>query len=741
MTSTQSSMPYAAPLPDGRQILTGVVNRLILPSLAVFLVLWNTLFLLNSMYLMPANDFGRMVDSAVAFTEGRDMYAWSRATPAKLEKDFAIDLYNMNPPHWHLLLLPLTLLHPDHALVVWWVLSGLCLCHCLRWIFRETAFELTESTRRWGVLALLAFSGTTAMLATSQLSFVLLVPITLMWLAARRGLWGWAGVCLGLALSVKPFLGVVLVYLVWRRHWRGLASCLVTVVLCFAVGLAVFGLDNHLSWRHRLTVSEGWAWLPMNAGLAGMLVRTFSESAWYVPLVRLSIGTVWGLWLIIGGIMGLVTVGLTSRGNTPEGIDRDLALVLAASVLLCPLGWIYYLWLVLPPLFALIARARKSAEAHERQGAARAAVGRRGLFLFAGVAFLWPIIGTRLFQPHSSLLRSEHVTGIEAVGTLFIGNVFFWGLLALWIGLAWLAWVRRNQPSPQMIPQLSPLDAADYRVSIVMPVFSETASVRQITTWLSRELGTRLEEIIIVQSPRSSAASRTVCRELADEFAQVRWQIQQNNPGLGHAVREGFANVRGNVVLMIDSDGEMGIDTVPRLLAEMAKGNHGLVVASRWLPGGGFTGYGKLKYRLNWCFQQLFRWLFWTRIHDLTYGFKLLRTELVRGIHWQGTLHEIACETTLKPIRLGISAAEVPSVWTARTQGASKNTFWRNFRYVRMALGILFRGVPFSAAHESTKHPVGWVGSARPTGNAGNVCPQSVGLEDSTHPTDVPCIA
>jgi dolichol-phosphate mannosyltransferase len=243
---------------------------------------------------------------------------------------------------------------------------------------------------------------------------------------------------------------------------------------------------------------------------------------------------------------------------------------------------------------------------------------------------------------------------------------------------------------------LRPLAPEDYRISVVLPVFSETDTVAEIVGWLRQMLAGRLEEIIIVLSPRSEVRSREVCERLAAEDARVRLHVQQHNPGLGHAVREGMQRVRGNVVLLMDSDGEMEIATVTRLLDEMARGNHGLVVASRWMRGGGFTGYSRLKYALNWCFQQLFRLLHGTRLHDLTYGFKLMRAELARGIAWEGTLHEVACETTLKPVRLGVSVAEVPSRWTRRCQGASKNTFWRNFRYVAMALKILVRGVPFA---------------------------------------------
>lgn len=259
--------------------------------------------------------------------------------------------------------------------------------------------------------------------------------------------------------------------------------------------------------------------------------------------------------------------------------------------------------------------------------------------------------------------------------------------------------------TPALLPPLAP---ADYRISVVLPVFSEVESVREIVNWLRDRLETRLHEIILVVSPRSQEASRTVCQELVAADPRVRFHIQQENPGLGRAVREGYALTTGNVVLNMDSDGEMEIDTVTRMLAAMEASEAGMVVASRWLPGGGFSGYSPVKKVLNWGFQQLFRLLFFTRLHDLTYGFKLMRGELARGITWAGTLHEIACETTLKPLRLGVPVTEVPTRWTARVQGVSKNTFLRNFRYVGMALRILVggtayrppRGIPLAAAQK-----------------------------------------
>jgi hypothetical protein len=676
------------------------LKRSSLLALVIVLVLWHALTFICSWALLPANDFGRMYTSTALFVEGRDMYSWTRAAPAQLEEDLSIDLYNMNPPHFHLLLLPFTLLHnPDYAFVLWWALSGCCLFHCCKWTLAELDVELTPTRRQRVLVLTLAFSGSTAMIYTAQLSFVLLVPITAMWLAARRGQWGRAGALLGLVLSVKPFLGVLLAYFLWHRRWRAALTCLAVACLCFAAGLLVFGWSNHVSWQERLATSESWAWLPMNASLMGMLTRTFTESVWYVPLAPLPAGTVWLMWLVIGGALGLLTLAATSGGASAEAVDQDFSLLLASSVLFCPLGWLYYLWLALPPTAALLSRGWPLGTVLPRTRWSR---GLLGVML---LAFVWPMVLTRLFQP--DLLGSHRPSSLPPIGagwpfppqslaTVSIGNIYFWGLLAMWCSLVASALAWKRNARGQAAPRLAPLDPRDYRISVVMPVFSETDTVRSIAEWLRRELGPRLHEIIIIQSPRSSPQSRAVCRELADDYPQVRLHAQQHNPGLGRAVREGFAHTTGNLVLMIDSDGEMEIETVPRMLAEMAKGGHGFVAASRWLPGGGFSGYSKLKYALNWCFQQLFRWLFWTPLHDLTYGFKLIRAELIHGIDWKGTLHEIACETTLKIVRLGVSVAEVPSKWTARTQGVSKNTFWRNFRYVRTAAAILFRGVPFT---------------------------------------------
>lgn len=229
----------------------------------------------------------------------------------------------------------------------------------------------------------------------------------------------------------------------------------------------------------------------------------------------------------------------------------------------------------------------------------------------------------------------------------------------------------------------------DIRLSVVLPVYAETESVRQIVEALERLVGPRLHEVLIVISRDSPAESFAVSEGLARRTPQVEVMEQRDYPGLGFAIRQGIEAAGGSHILLMDSDGEMDVETVPQMLVALERDDLDLVIGSRWAEGGGVEGYDSFKYYLNMVYQYLFRWLYRTHVRDLTLGFKLGRAEVLQGFDWSGQYHEIGCETTLRPIRAGYRVGEVPTVWRQRRQGRSSNPLWRNLRYVWMALAIL----------------------------------------------------
>jgi hypothetical protein len=383
--------------------------------LGIVLVLFNALNLAVMIELTPKNDFGRTFLSAVAFVRGEEMYGFNPSVPWELEDGSRIDLWNLNPPHFHLLLLPLAWLPVKPALALWLLVNAVCGYCALRRILHEARLTFSLEQRQLVLLGLLGFIGTGSALVTGHMSLLLFWLVTRSWHAARHERWPAAGVWLGLALSVKPFLLFLVPYFVWRRQGRALAALTATVLLCVAAGLVVFGVDNHLSWLHRLRVADNWAWLPMNASLMGFLTRTFSDNPIFTPLLAASPERIHILWLSAGIPIGLLTYVAAFRDSSRRGVDRAFALMLVGALLLSPLGWTYYFWLPIGPITMLLADWRRSQDAGPSPWTRR-------LLAASLVGLMYPLWFIGFFQP-------------MRFGTILIASLYFWGLLLVWLAL------------------------------------------------------------------------------------------------------------------------------------------------------------------------------------------------------------------------------------------------------------------------------------------------------------------
>lgn len=228
------------------------------------------------------------------------------------------------------------------------------------------------------------------------------------------------------------------------------------------------------------------------------------------------------------------------------------------------------------------------------------------------------------------------------------------------------------------------------RVSVVSPVYDESGVVLiNLVESLMAMLGDQLQEIIFVYSPATPEACRSILYKLQASDIKVGIICQQH-PGYGGAVRDGIDWATGDLTLMIDSDGEMRIEDVPKLLQCLDVTGADLVIASRWMKGGGTKGYGKFKYILNRGFQQIFRVLYATDLHDLTLGYKLGKTSELKKMQLTSKDQEVCTEITLKALKAGLKVKEIPTVWTARKTGASTNPLSRNWKYAKVAMNILF---------------------------------------------------
>ena len=228
-------------------------------------------------------------------------------------------------------------------------------------------------------------------------------------------------------------------------------------------------------------------------------------------------------------------------------------------------------------------------------------------------------------------------------------------------------------------------------ISVVTPVFSEDDSLCPLVDSLHKILGDNLSEIIIVYHPNSTDSCLKTLEILKKEYSKVTTMPQDlSEPGNGSAFRQGFAKIQGSHVLMIDSDGEMDVNTIPTMIKKMKQTRCDVVVSSRFMNGGEVKGYSFKKLILNRIFQYLFRVLYQTNLTDLTYGFKLIKTEVLKSIQWKAKFQDIGAETTLKPLKKGYIIQQVPTTWISRKAGGGNSlSIMGNLRYPLIALRIL----------------------------------------------------
>jgi glycosyltransferase involved in cell wall biosynthesis len=216
-------------------------------------------------------------------------------------------------------------------------------------------------------------------------------------------------------------------------------------------------------------------------------------------------------------------------------------------------------------------------------------------------------------------------------------------------------------------------------VSIIIPAYNEARVIGSVVAGVVstvEQAGLDAEVLVVDDGSTDGTAA-------AAEGAGGRVITHPYNIGNGAAVKTGIRRARGDILVMLDGDGQHSPEDIPRLLDKLEK--YDMVVGARTSD----SETGAHRDLANTVYNWLASYVCGRRIEDLTSGFRAMRANLAQGfVYLLPNTFSYPTTITLATVRSGRSLAYVP-IKTAKRVGNSKIKLFRDgLRFLLIVLKI-----------------------------------------------------
>jgi glycosyltransferase involved in cell wall biosynthesis len=228
------------------------------------------------------------------------------------------------------------------------------------------------------------------------------------------------------------------------------------------------------------------------------------------------------------------------------------------------------------------------------------------------------------------------------------------------------------KPTPR-----TPLDRRKLRLSVLMPVYNEQATVESIIDYVHKAPITPIQIELVVVDDFSSDGSREVLQRLHAEGRIHKLQLQPENRGKGAAIKQALGMSTGDIVIVQDADLEYDPADWPVLLAPIVDGKADAVFGSRFLGG---------PHRVLLFWHSVGNWVLTTfsnmmtnlNLTDMETCYKAIRGEIARSIQpkLRSDRFGFEPEITARLARARARIFEVPISYSGRTYAEGKKIKW-----------------------------------------------------------------
>ncbi len=212
----------------------------------------------------------------------------------------------------------------------------------------------------------------------------------------------------------------------------------------------------------------------------------------------------------------------------------------------------------------------------------------------------------------------------------------------------------------------------DPLLSVVMPVYNERATINEI---IPRVLAVPVRIQLIVVDDGSTDGTRDMLTALQQQH-KFTLIFQPKNGGKGAALRRGFQEVTGDLVVIQDADLEYSPEELPDLIELICNGRADVVYGSRFL--GRHRVFLFTHYMGNRLLTSITNILYNTMLTDMETCYKVMRTEVLRSFSVESNGFGIEPELTAKIFKRQYRVYEIPISYDGRGYEEGKKITWRD---------------------------------------------------------------
>jgi glycosyltransferase involved in cell wall biosynthesis len=214
-------------------------------------------------------------------------------------------------------------------------------------------------------------------------------------------------------------------------------------------------------------------------------------------------------------------------------------------------------------------------------------------------------------------------------------------------------------------------------ISIVLPCYNEEAillaNINTVVNYLKSK-GFKYDWEIVIINDGSKDNTGEIVNELSNQNSHIRVIHHPINLNLGNALKTGFINAKGNIIVVMDIDLSYSVDHIEKMVDKLIETNSDIVIASPYMKGGKVTNVPFIRKIMSRWVNRFMRIAAQEKYHTYTGMVRAYRKEFISTVNLKTKDYEINPEILYKAMILRTRIVEIPAHldWTEQNKYADK---------------------------------------------------------------------